>query len=145
MRMARPLRSDWFAWFTTLPSSTTFIACLFLPQFRDCNGREKTAFQTSTAPMMIALAVIGCLPLAWFAMPRVMAVYEEVAAMVGVVLGLAFIACFPLVGLFCRWHDGAYFTWGAAWVEVAGMTAWTMSATTRLRARATVRSPHQYR
>src|SRR4051812_17545242 len=94
--MARPLRSDWFAWFSTIPSSTTFIACLFLPQFRDCNGREKTAFQTSTAPMMIALAIIGCLPVVWSAMPRMMGAYEEVAGMVGVLISIAFIACFPI-------------------------------------------------
>ena len=43
----------------------------------------------------------------------------------------AFIAFFPLVGVFCRWHNGAYLTWGAAWLELGGMIAWTSSATTR--------------
>jgi hypothetical protein len=139
--MARPLRSDWFAWISTFPSAGTFILCLFLPQFRDCHGREKTAFQTSTAPMMIALAVIGVLPLVWFALPRVFDAFEEVAGMVGVLVSIAFIACFPLVGAFCRWHNGAYLTWGAAWLELGGMIAWTSSATTRkgLRARESVR------
>ena len=132
---------------TTLPSSTIFIACLFLPQFGDCHGREKSAFQTSTAPMMIALAVIGCLPIVWPALPRVFSAYEEVAGLVGVLIGIAFIACFPLVGLFWRWHSGAYFTWGAAWLELVGMIAWTSAATTRqeLRARGAMRSRHQGR
>jgi hypothetical protein len=140
-RMARPLRSDWIAWFTTLPSTTTFIACLFLPQFRDCHGREKTAFQTSTAPMMIALAFVGVLPIVWRRLPPLVASHEEVAGMIGVMVSIAFVVCFPLVGVFCRWHNGAYFTWGAAWLELVGLIAWTSSATTRkgLRARATAR------
>ena len=141
--MARPLRSDWIAWFTTLPASTTFIACLFLPQFRDCHGHEKSAFQTSTAPMMIALALIGLLPLVW---RRLTPLHEELGGMIGVLASIAFVACFPLVGLFWRWHNGAYFTWGAAWVELVGMIAWTSSATTRkeLRAREAARSLHRY-
>lgn len=143
--MARPLRSDWIAWFTTLPASTTFIACLFLPQFRDCHGSEKTAFDTSTAPMMIALAIVGILPILWRRFPTVLGAHEEVAGMVGVLVSIAFVACFPLVGLFWRWHDGAYFTWSAAWLELVGMVAWTSSATTRqgVRARAAMRSPRR--
>lgn len=91
--------------------------------------------------MMIALAVIGVLPFVWSALPRMFAAYEEVAGMVGVLISIAFIACFPLVGAFCRWHNGAYLTWGAAWLELGGMIAWTSSATTRkgLRARGAAR------
>ena len=91
--------------------------------------------------MMIGLAVIGILPLVWFALPRMFDAFEEVAGMVGVLVSIAFIACFPLVGAFWRWHNGAYLTWGAAWLELGGMIAWTSSATTRkgLRARGSAR------
>lgn len=91
--------------------------------------------------MMIALATIGVLPILWSRLPRMFAAYEEVAGMVGVLISIAFVATFPLVGAFCRWHDGAYLTWGAAWLELGGMIAWTSSATTRkgLRARESAR------
>lgn len=144
--MARPLRTDWFAWFTSLPSSTALAVCLFLPQFKDCNGREKSAFDTSTAPMMIALAIVGVLPLLWWLLPKIMGAHEELAGFVGALLTIAFIAFFPLVGVFSTWHDGAYLTWSAAWLELGGMVAWTSAATTRkelrsaTRARAVIRS-----
>ena len=41
------------------------VVCLFLPQVKDCNGHVKSAFDTNTAPWMIALAVVGVLPIAW--------------------------------------------------------------------------------
>jgi len=129
--MARPLKTDWFTWFTSLPASTLLIVCLFLPQFRDCNGHEKSAFDTSTAPMMIALAIIGVLPLAWRWFPRLMGAYEETAGVCGALIAIAFIAFFPIVGLFCNWYQGAYTTWIAAWVELASMITWTTAATSR--------------
>src|SRR5690349_21208202 len=76
--MARPLRTDWFTWFTSLPASTLLVVCLFVPQFSDCNGHDKDAFDTSTAPMMIALAIIGVLPLLWRWLPNA-GEYEDLA------------------------------------------------------------------
>jgi hypothetical protein len=129
--MARPLKTDWFTWFTSLPSSTLLVVCLFVPQFRDCNGREQDAFDTSTAPMMIGLAIAGLLPLVWRWLPRVMHEYEDLAGVCGALLAIAFIAFFPVVGLFSRWYDGAYVTWLSAWAELAAMVTWTTAATTR--------------
>lgn len=96
--------------------------------------------------MMIGLAFIGVLPLLWRRLPALVE-YEDVAGMVGFLLGVAFVACFPLVGVFSRWHSGAYFTWSAAWLEMIGMIAWTSAATTRkeLRAREAARSLRRYR
>ena len=129
--MARPLKTDWFTWFTSLPSSTLLVVCLFVPQFRDCNGHDKDAFDTSTAPMMIALAVVGVLPFIWRWFPKAMADYEELGGLCGALIAIAFIAFFPVVGLFCSWYDGAVVTWLAAWVELAAMVTWTTAATTR--------------
>ena|ERR1041385_812553 len=129
--MARPLKTDWFAWFTSLPASTALIACLFLPQFHDCNGNDKTAFDTSTAPMMIALAIIGVLPILWRWFPRIMGDYEETAGICGALVAIAFIAFFPLVGLFSKWYRGAYIAWAAAWTMAASMVTWTSAATMR--------------
>ena len=140
--MARPLKTDWFTWFTSIPASTFLIVCLFVPQFRDCNGHDKSAFDTSTAPMMIALAIIGVLPLLWRWFPRLMGNYEETAGLCGALVAIAFIVFFPIVGLFCTWYDGAYVTWIAAWVELASMVTWTTAATSRqaIRARLGARS-----
>lgn len=52
-------------WCCTVPASVVLVVCLFLPQVNDCHGHVKTPFQTNTAPLMIALAVIGLLPIAW--------------------------------------------------------------------------------
>lgn len=129
--MARPLRRDWFAWFTTLPSSATLVVCLFLPQFRDCNGHEKSAFDTNTAGLMIGIALLGILPLLWRWRPKNMGPYEELAGFISFMLTLAFIPVFPLAGLFAKWHTGACLTWAAAWIELVGMVSWTSAATTR--------------
>jgi hypothetical protein len=129
--MARPLKTDWFTWFTSIPASTMLVVCLFLPQFQDCHGNDKSAFDTSTAPMMIALSIIGVLPLFWRWCPRVMANYEELGGMCGVMIAIAFVAFFPIVGLFQDWYRAAYVTWGAAWMELVAMVTWTTAATTR--------------
>ena len=63
--MARPLRRDYFAWFTSLPSSTLLIVCLFLPQQKTCNGVVQTPLDNGSWFLMLGLAVIGVLPLAW--------------------------------------------------------------------------------
>jgi hypothetical protein len=128
--MARPLKTDWFTWFTSLPASTLLFVCLFVPQFHDCNGHDKDAFDTSTAPMMIALAVIGFLPLVWRWIPKA-AEHEDLAGLCGALIAIAFIAFFPVVGLFSTWYQGAYVTWAAAWMELAAMVTWTTAATTR--------------
>ena len=129
--MARPLHRDCFAWFTTLPSSVTLVVCLFLPQFTDCHGRDKTAFETNTAGLMIGIALLGILPLLWRWRPKAMGPYEEPAGFISFMLTLAFIPVFPLAGLFSSWHEGAYATWIAAWVQLVGMVSWTSAATTR--------------
>lgn len=105
--------------------------CLFLPQFRDCNGHEKTAFETDTGGLMICLALLGLLPLLWRWKPKQMGVGEEMAGVISFMLTLAFIPVFPLVGVFSRWHTGAYLTWAAAWVQLVGIVSWTSAATTR--------------
>jgi hypothetical protein len=128
--MARPLKTDWFTWFTSLPASTILVLCLFVPQFHDCNGNDKTAFDTSTAPMMIALAILGVLPLVWRWLPRVDD-YEDLAGLCGALIAIAFIAFFPVVGLFSDWYQGAWATWAAAWVQLAAMVTWTTAATSR--------------
>lgn len=128
--MARPLKTDWFTWFTSLPASTMLVVCLFVPQFHDCNGHDKDAFDTSTAPMMIALAIIGVLPLVWRWLPRVHE-YEDLAGLCGALIAIAFIAFFPVVGLFSDWYQGAWATWTSAWVELAAMVTWTTAATSR--------------
>lgn len=162
--MARPRRRDYFAWFTSLPASSLLVACLFLPQVNDCNGHDQTPFETNTWALILGLAVIGLLPLAWrwrpvrepavylvgigtacallvsvfgIAMALVLAVAysrcreEELVALCCVSLVIVFIVLFPLVGLFATWCDGAYLTWGAAWLELAGMIAWTSAASAR--------------
>jgi hypothetical protein len=129
--MARPYKTDWFTWFTSLPSSSLLAVCLFVPQFRDCHGRDQDAFDTSTAPMMIGLAIVGVLPLLWRWLPRAWAEYEDLAGVCGALLAIAFIAFFPVVGLFSNWYQGAYVTWAAAWMQLAAMITWTTAATTR--------------
>jgi len=106
------------------------VLCLFVPQFDDCNGHDKDAFDTSTAPMMIALAIIGVLPIVWRWLPRV-GDYEDLAGLCGALIAIAFIAFFPVVGLFSDWYQGAWATWAAAWVQLAAMVTWTTAATTR--------------
>ena len=63
--MVRPHVHRFVTWCCTLPASIVFVVCLFLPQVKDCNGHVKTPFDTNTYPMMIALAVIGVLPIAY--------------------------------------------------------------------------------
>lgn len=53
----------------TVPASIVLVICLFLPQVKDCHGGVKTAFDTNTAPFLIALALIGILPLMWRSRP----------------------------------------------------------------------------
>jgi hypothetical protein len=63
--MVRPHVRKLITWCCTVPASVVFVVCLFLPQVKDCNGEVKTPFDTHTAPWMIALAVVGVLPVAW--------------------------------------------------------------------------------
>ena len=63
--MARPHARDLFTWVCTLPASTVLVVCLFLPQVKDCNGRVQTPVDTNTWPLMIIVALIGVLPIAW--------------------------------------------------------------------------------
>jgi hypothetical protein len=63
--MVRPHVHRFVTWCCTLPASIVLVVCLFLPQVKDCNGTVKTPFDTNTYPMMIALAVIGVLPIAY--------------------------------------------------------------------------------
>jgi hypothetical protein len=56
------------------------VVCLFLPQVKDCNGHVKTPFETHTAPWMIALVVVGLLPIAW----RWLALRQPILLVVGV-------------------------------------------------------------
>lgn len=81
--------------------------------------------------MMIALACIGVMPFLWRWFPRRMGPGEDLASMCGVLISIAFIAFFPIVGLFSRWYHGAYATWISAWMELAAMITWSMAATTR--------------
>ncbi len=63
--MARPLRRDSFAWICSLPSSVVLLACLSLPQVRDCHGHIKTATDNGTSPLLVVMAMIALAPLAW--------------------------------------------------------------------------------
>ncbi|MBL0219342.1 MAG: protein kinase [Myxococcales bacterium] len=63
--MARPLRRDGFAWICSLPSSIVLLACLALPQVRDCHGHVKTAADNGTSPLLVVMAMIALAPLAW--------------------------------------------------------------------------------
>lgn len=63
--MARPSLRKLVTWCCTVPASIVLVVCLFLPQVKDCHGHVKTPFDTSTAPAMIALAIVGLLPIAW--------------------------------------------------------------------------------
>ena len=63
--MARPSLRKLITWCCTVPASAVLVVCLFLPQVKDCNGHVRTAFDTNTAPLMIALAIVGLLPIAW--------------------------------------------------------------------------------
>ena len=63
--MVRPHFRQMITWCCTVPASALLVVCLFLPQVKDCNGHVKSAFDTHTAPWMIALAVVGVLPIAW--------------------------------------------------------------------------------
>jgi hypothetical protein len=64
-RMARPSVHKLITWCCTIQSSVMLVACLFLPQVIDCHGNERTAFETHTAPLIIALAAIGFVPVLW--------------------------------------------------------------------------------
>jgi hypothetical protein len=63
--MARPTIRKLITWCCTVPASIMLVVCLFLPQVKDCNGNVKTAFDTNTWPLMITLAIVGVLPIAW--------------------------------------------------------------------------------
>ena len=63
--MVRPHFRKLVTWCCTVPASAVLVVCLFLPQVKDCNGQVKTAFDTNTWPLMITLAVVGILPVAW--------------------------------------------------------------------------------
>ncbi|HEY5945224.1 MAG TPA: hypothetical protein VIV40_07030 [Kofleriaceae bacterium] len=63
--MVRPTIRKLITWCCTIPASTVLVVCLFLPQVKDCNGRVKTPLDTHTAPWMVALAIIGMLPILW--------------------------------------------------------------------------------
>lgn len=63
--MARPYLRKLLTWCCTVPASVTLVVCLFLPQVIDCHGNVRTAFDTNTAPLMIVLAALGLVPVAW--------------------------------------------------------------------------------
>lgn len=63
--MARPLHADLFARICSVPTSVTLLACLSLPQVRDCHGHVKTAAENGTSPLLIVMAMIALAPLAW--------------------------------------------------------------------------------
>ncbi len=63
--MVRPHLRKIVTWCSTVPASIVLVVCLFMPQVKDCHGHVKTPFDTNTAPAMIALAVVGLLPIAW--------------------------------------------------------------------------------
>jgi hypothetical protein len=123
--MARPFARDLFAWFTTLPASMLLVICLFVPQFEDCKGREHLPMEVGTGPGMIAMAVLGVLPLVWRWQ------HELVAALASFTAVLGFLVIFPLAGVLAEWRDGAYVTWGALWLELAGMISWSSAAAVR--------------
>lgn len=63
--MARPHVRKLITWCCTVPASVVFVVCLFLPQVTDCRGNVQTPFDTDTWPLMIGLAIVGVLPVAW--------------------------------------------------------------------------------
>jgi hypothetical protein len=56
---------------------------------------------------------------------------EEIAALCGFCLVLAFLILFPLVGLFTTFLVGAELTWGAAWLMLIGMIGWASASARR--------------
>jgi hypothetical protein len=63
--MARLHVRKLITWCCTVPASVVFVVCLFLPQVTDCKGNVRTPFDTDTWPLMIGLAIVGVLPIAW--------------------------------------------------------------------------------
>ena len=56
---------DLVVWLASVPASVVLVVCLFLPQVKACDGTVKTPFETNTAPLMIALALVGIVPVLW--------------------------------------------------------------------------------
>lgn len=78
--MARPHVRDLVTWSCTLPASVLLVVCLFLPQVEDCNRHVRSAFDTGAAPYMVALAIVGILPILW----RVRSLRAPILAVTGV-------------------------------------------------------------
>jgi hypothetical protein len=141
-RMARPHVRDLVTWSCTLPASVLLVVCLFLPQVDDCNGHVRSAFDTGAAPYMVALALIGILPILWrsralrapiFAVTGVATACLLIASVAGipVLLVLAFVMVFPVVVLLGDWKIGGELTWAAAWLELFGTIWWAAAASDR--------------
>lgn len=73
------------------------VVCLFLPQVRDCNGHIKTPVDTNTWPLMIIVALLGILPIAW----RWPALRQPILAFVGTLTAaLLIVSVIGIVALF---------------------------------------------
>jgi hypothetical protein len=80
--MAHPRIRDFLSFVTTLPAAMAMLVCLVLPH-------------PSSALLCVPFALLGCLPVAWHAMPRIRtAVPELVLAFTMIVMAL-FVVTIP--------------------------------------------------
>src|SRR5512139_3044118 len=70
-RMAQPRIRDFVTFLTTLPASTMIAVCLFLPHTQTCRGTVETPFESGTWIVIAPIVIVGLLPVAWRALPRI--------------------------------------------------------------------------
>ena len=76
--MAHPRIRDFVTYLTTLPAAMMIFVCLFLPHQRDCARHvEETPFDSGRWFVIVPIVVLGLLPVAWRAVPKLRASLPE--------------------------------------------------------------------
>ncbi|MDQ3366687.1 MAG: hypothetical protein M3680_14780 [Myxococcota bacterium] len=90
------LRRDLVAWFLSIPSALTVIACLFLPVTHSCHGGELTAVDSGLAAIMVPVAALGLLPLAWRVLPAIRRGAPEIMMTVAALVLMQLVITIPI-------------------------------------------------
>ncbi|MDQ3297320.1 MAG: hypothetical protein M3619_12100, partial [Myxococcota bacterium] len=90
---------DVLAWSTALPGSAMMVGCLFLPQLRDCHGREETPLESGLAALMIPIALFGLMPLLWRCAPSLRRVLPQLVLAFAVLALTWLVVTIPLAVL----------------------------------------------
>lgn len=100
--MAQPRIRDFVTFLTTLPASTMIAVCLFLPHAKSCHGRLDTPWSSGTWLVIVPLVLVGALPVAWRAFPRIRRGAPEVVLAFTIIAMAMFVLLIP-VAIWLMW------------------------------------------